>query len=61
MVDLNRMLDPDGVYTATLDGLDVRYDGIHISPAGGQLLQRQILPRIDRIGLADEAATRAHV
>ncbi len=61
VVDLNRMLDPDGVYTATLDGLDVRYDGIHISPAGGQLLQRQILPRIDRIGLADEAATRAHV
>jgi len=61
VIDLNRMLDPDGVYTASLDGLDVRYDGIHISPAGGQLLQRQILPRIDRIGMADEAATRAHV
>jgi hypothetical protein len=61
VIDLNRMLDPAGVYTASLDGLDVRYDGIHISPAGGQLLQRQILPRIDRIGLADEAAARAHV
>ena len=61
VIDLNRMLDPDGVYTASLDGLDVRYDGIHISPAGGQLLQRQILPPIDRIGMADEAAARAHV
>ena len=61
VIDLNRMLDPAGVYTATLDGLDVRYDGVHISAAGGQLLQRQILPQIDRIGLADEAAARAHV
>jgi hypothetical protein len=61
VIDLNRMLSPDGVYTASLDGLDVRYDGIHISPAGGQLLQRQILPQIGRIGMADEAATKAHV
>jgi hypothetical protein len=61
VIDLNRMLDPGGVYTATLDGLDVRYDGIHVSAAGGQLLQRQILPQIARIGMADEAAARAHV
>lgn len=61
VIDLNRMLSPDGVYTASLDGLDVRYDGIHISPAGGQLLQRQILPQIDRIGMEDEAAPRVHV
>ena len=61
VIDLNRMLSPGGVYTASLDGLDVRYDGIHISTAGGQLLQRQILPQIGRIGLEDEAATRAHV
>ncbi len=61
VIDLNRMLSPGGVYTATLDGLDVRYDGIHISPAGGQLLQPQILPQIGRIGLEDEAAARAHV
>jgi hypothetical protein len=61
VIDLNRMLSPDGVYTASLDGLNVRYDGIHISPAGGQLLQREILPQIGRIGMADEAATKAHV
>jgi hypothetical protein len=57
VIDLNRMLSPDGVYTATLDGIDVRSpDGIHVSPAGGELLQRQILPLIDRIGMEDEAA-----
>ena len=45
VIDLNQMLSPDGVYTASLDGVDVRSsDGIHISPAGGELLQRQILP-----------------
>ncbi|HEX3333666.1 MAG TPA: SGNH hydrolase domain-containing protein [Acidimicrobiales bacterium] len=56
VMDLNRMLSPAGVYTASLDGIDVRSaDGIHISPAGGELLQRDILPEVVRLGLADEA------
>jgi len=60
VIDLNRMLSPRGVYTASLDGVEVRLpDGIHISPAGGELLQRQILPEIDRIGMEDETAARA--
>ncbi len=60
VIDLNRMLSPRGVYTASLDGVDVRLpDGIHISQAGGELLQRQILPEIDRIGMEDETAARA--
>ena len=59
MIDLNRMLSPHGVYTASLDGVDVRLpDGIHISQAGGELLQREILPEIDRIGMEDETAAR---
>jgi hypothetical protein len=61
VIDLNRMLSPHGVYTSTLLGVDVRYDRVHISPAGGELLQRQILPQIDRIGIEDKAATRAPV
>jgi hypothetical protein len=61
VIDLNRMLSPDGVYTASLDGVDVRYDGIHISPAGGQLLQPLILPAIARLGVEEETAARAHV
>ncbi len=61
VIDLNRMLSPGGVYTAALDGVDVRWpDGIHISAAGGQLLQRQILPEIDRIGMEDETAAKVH-
>ena len=60
VIDLNRMLSRDGVYTASLDGVDVRWpDGVHISPAGGQLLQREILPEIDHIGLEDETAARS--
>ena len=59
VIDLNRMLSPHGVYTASLDGVDVRLpDGIHISQAGGELLQRAILPEIDRIGMEDETAAR---
>ncbi len=50
VIDLNRMLSPHGVYTASLDGVDVRLpDGIHISQAGGELLQR-----------ADPARDRSH-
>jgi hypothetical protein len=57
VLDLNRMLGPGGVYTACLSGLDVRTDdGIHVTLDGGELLQRQILPAVDRIGMADEAA-----
>jgi hypothetical protein len=61
VIDLNRMLSPGGVYTASLHGVDVRYDGIHISPAGGRLLQSQILPAIARIGMEEETTARAHV
>jgi hypothetical protein len=59
VIDLNEMLDPDGAYCPTVDGVDVRWtDGVHVSRAGGLLLQGQILPVIGRIGLEDEAATR---
>jgi hypothetical protein len=57
VLDLNRMLSPGGVYTASVSGVHVRAkDGIHISEGGGELLQRQILPAVDRIGMEDEAA-----
>jgi hypothetical protein len=62
VIDLNRMLGPNGRYRAAVDGVDVRWaDGIHVSTAGGELLQRQILPVIDRIGMESEAAARANV
>jgi hypothetical protein len=59
VIDLNKMLSSSGHFTATLDGVAVRWsDGIHITTAGGQLLQRDILPQVDRIGLQDETAVR---
>ena len=62
VIDLNRMLSRNGVYTASLDGVHVRWpDGVHISAAGGQLLQREILPVIDHIGMENEAAAKASV
>jgi hypothetical protein len=57
VIDLNRMLGPAGAYTASLSGVHVRSaDGIHVSVDGGELLQRQILPAVDRIGMENEAA-----
>jgi len=56
IIDLNRILDPAGHYTLTVDGVRVRYyDGVHITITGGQWLQPRILPEIDRLGLADTA------
>jgi hypothetical protein len=59
VIALNRMLAPNGVYTASVDGVLARWsDGIHITRAGGLFLAPQIMPILDRIGLADERATR---
>ncbi len=60
VIDLNRMLGPAGVYTASVSGVDVRWsDGVHVSLDGGALLRRRILPVVDRIGMEDEAARSA--
>ncbi|TSE00190.1 acyltransferase [Skermania sp. ID1734] len=34
VIDLNKKLTPDGHYTETVDGIDVRSDGVHLTPAG---------------------------
>jgi hypothetical protein len=53
LIDLNRMLDPDGHFTYTVDGIGVRWphDGIHVTVAGGLFLQQRILPEIALLGL----------
>jgi peptidoglycan/LPS O-acetylase OafA/YrhL len=53
LVDLNRILDPQGHYTATVDGVSVRWpdDGIHISTAGGEWLQPRLLPTVGQLGI----------
>jgi hypothetical protein len=53
VIPLNKMLDPAGTYQDVIDGVATRWsDGIHISAAGGQFLQRDILPIIDRVALS---------
>jgi SGNH domain (fused to AT3 domains) len=62
VIDLNRMLAPNGAYTASVAGVGVRSaDRIHVSVPGGVLLQREILPAVDKIGMEDEAAAKAGV
>lgn len=57
VIDLNRLLDPDGVYTPTVDGVTVRTtDGIHISVDGGLLVRATIDPTVAALGLAAEHA-----
>ncbi|BBX98838.1 acyltransferase family protein [Mycobacterium lacus] len=34
IIDLNKKLCPDGVYTAKVDGIKVRNDGVHLTPEG---------------------------
>jgi peptidoglycan/LPS O-acetylase OafA/YrhL len=34
ILDLNKKLCPDGVYTAKVDGVSVRSDGVHLTPEG---------------------------
>jgi peptidoglycan/LPS O-acetylase OafA/YrhL len=39
VVDLNAALAPEGTFTKTINGVLVRYDGVHLSPAGARLIQ----------------------
>jgi peptidoglycan/LPS O-acetylase OafA/YrhL len=62
VIDLNKMLDPRGVFTSYLDGVRVRtVDNEHITPAGGMLLRPMILPKLVALGRAhaEERAARA--
>jgi peptidoglycan/LPS O-acetylase OafA/YrhL len=57
IIDLNRILDPNGRYAASIGGVTVRWaDGIHISKPGGEWLQGAILPAVGQIGLDRRAA-----
>jgi peptidoglycan/LPS O-acetylase OafA/YrhL len=56
LVDLNKKLDPKGVFQLAIDGVTVRWtDGIHISQPGGEWLQPFILPTVARLGLTSRA------
>jgi len=53
IINLNKLLDPEGKYQAVIDGITVRWDdGIHISLPGGEWLQPAVLPEIGQLGLS---------
>ena len=52
VVDLNRIVGPDGSYTSIIDGVTIRNsDGIHFTKFGGLWLRSRLLPTIGRLGL----------
>ena len=47
VIDLNHLLDPSGRFAPAIGGTTVRWtDGIHITVAGGQLVQPAVFPTI---------------
>jgi lysophospholipase L1-like esterase len=38
ILDLNKKLCPEGVYSAKVDGIQVRSDGVHLTQDGAQWL-----------------------
>ena len=60
VIDLNKLLDPQGHYTSYIHGVRVRSsDDEHISTAGGELLRGALLPELVRLGLPSYRADRA--
>ena len=56
VLDLNRVLGPDGDYTASIDGVRVRQsDNTHLSEAGADLVANWLVPMITEI--ADGTST----
>jgi len=56
ILDLNRLLDPDGVWTDTVNGIQVRtFDKCHLSDAGAAFVAKWLAPQLAK--LAPKAAT----
>jgi len=46
LVDLNGHVSPAGEYTNTLDGVELRYDGVHFNPDAAELIFQWLLPQL---------------
>jgi lysophospholipase L1-like esterase len=46
VVDLNAFVSPGGTYTNQLNGVELRYDGVHFNPDASQLVFRWLLPQL---------------
>jgi hypothetical protein len=46
LVDLNAHVSPAGEYTNTLDGVELRYDGVHFKPDAAEAIFGWLLPQL---------------
>ena len=46
LVDLNAHVSPDGEYSNVLDGLELRYDGVHFNPDAAERIFGWLLPQL---------------
>jgi hypothetical protein len=49
VLDLRGLLCPGGDFTQTIDGVDVRPDGVHVGGPGGALVWRWLAPQLQRL------------
>ena len=49
VVDVGRLLSPDGVYTRDIAGVRVRSDGVHLTRQTGQLLAPWLFPQLRQV------------
>ncbi|HEX9530225.1 MAG TPA: acyltransferase family protein [Acidimicrobiales bacterium] len=50
IVDLNYKTGPDGKYVNYIDGVKLRYDGVHFTPQGDHWLAPWLLPQLAALG-----------
>ena len=48
LIDLNRKLCPNGVFTWTVDGIQVRSDGVHLTPDGVRWLTPWLVGQLEQ-------------
>ncbi len=46
LADLNKFVSPDGQYTNTLEGMELRYDGVHFNPEASVRIFQWLLPQL---------------
>jgi peptidoglycan/LPS O-acetylase OafA/YrhL/lysophospholipase L1-like esterase len=50
VVDLNAKTSIGGVYTPYIDGIEMRYDGVHFTPVADRWLAPWLLPQLEALG-----------
>jgi hypothetical protein len=55
LIDLNRRVSPGGQFADTIDGVQVRGDGVHFTAAGAVWVTEWLNPQLERLGLLNRA------